>query len=170
MPAALLSMTRPVRLAIGIAVWGGVVFGSTQLHRLDLPLGHGICGPWGCAAEPEALLGYHAFWLAIVGPTACLTCLAAPPSLSKRIALGLLLVGALGLVALVAVGTVQWLRDGGAPRYALQRGLFTVATTPDLPFLPLAIAGGLGWLTANRSRAPTVNSTDASRPVDPCGP
>lgn len=137
-------------MAIGIGVWGAAIFGTTQIHTLDLPLGHGVCGPWGCAAAPEALLGYHALWTVLLVPAIGLGCRVLSLQAARRVAWGALGIGLFTLLAVAGGAAIAWLRDGEPARYALQRGLFVVATTPDLPAGPLALAGLVGLLTPRR--------------------
>lgn len=157
---------RPVALAAGVAVWAAAIFGSLQLHTLDLPIGHGICGPWGCAAEPEALLGYHAFWTFLLVPLIALICRVNAGPAGVRLAWAVGLTGALGIAMVLSVGSLAWARSEGS-RHALQKGLFDVATTPDLPFVPLTIAGLVGAAAASLG-----NRSDESEPpaVDPVPP
>jgi hypothetical protein len=134
-------MARIFLLTAGVAAWGAALYGSTQLHQLDLPIGHGICGPWGCAAQPEALLGYHLFWLVLLAPLTTLVVRASPSALAVRFAWGVAAAGLLGMVLLAAWAGAAWISDGEGAQYALQRGLFVIATTPDLPVMPLLLSG-----------------------------
>lgn len=154
---------RLLLLMAGVAVLAAAIYGSLQLHTLDLPIGHGICGPWGCAAEPEALLGYHAFWTLLLVPIVALTCRVIAGPQGKRLAILSLSVGLLGVVAIFCVGATSWARTEGI-RYAVQRGLFDVATTPDLPVIPLVIAGLVGVMAARPGRRSQQNEPPA---VDP---
>lgn len=132
-------------------LWAAVFAASTQLHTLDLPVGHGICGPWGCAAEPEALLGYHLLWLTLLGPTLVLVCRTLGAPHGSHLANAAWKVGFLVAAGVVLWGAVAWLRAGEPPRYALQRGLFLLASTPDLPVIPLAVSGLAARFTTSRA-------------------
>ena len=142
-------MPRSISFAVGVVLWAGALFGSLQLHTLDLPIEHNICGPWGCAAEPQALLGYHLFWLALIAPAIVLATAATPPPWASRLALGAVTLGLAGFLALAVGSALDWVDDGEPVEYAAQRGLFVVATTPDLPFVPLLL-GGLAALPLAR--------------------
>ena len=148
-----MSPKRLLTLAGVVALWAGAVYGSTRLHQLDWELGHGICGPWGCAAAPQALVGYHAFWLTLLAPSVLLVCRVAGFPAGRRIALTAASVGLLGLVGLGAYGSIQWLQDGGDANYVAHRALFVCATTPDAPFLPLIVGGLGGAVVARRAGA-----------------
>ncbi|MEN0111686.1 MAG: hypothetical protein AAF805_13290 [Planctomycetota bacterium] len=159
------SLARRVETCVaGALAWGLAVFGATQLHRIDLPLGDGICGPWGCAAAPSALVGYHLFWLLMVAPFATLASATLPRKTAIRLSTAMLATGVCATAALAVGGAVAWLREGGEPRYATQRALFVIATTPDLPVLSVALAGGVATLIARRSDRPCT----ATGPGPPC--
>lgn len=140
-PSTPINAARPLWLAAGVALWGAAIFGSLQLHTLDLPLGHGICGPWGCAAAPEALLGYHTLWLTLLAPPLVLAGRVLGPGAGRKLALVAIGLGAAGVLAMAGTAAVEWLRAGELASYAVQRGLFVVVTTPDLPLIPLLLAG-----------------------------
>lgn len=135
------------------ALWALAVYGATQLHKLDLPIGHGICGPWGCAAAPEALLGYHLLWTTLLAPPFAAVCCLLPTCRAQRLTKLVLMLGLLGVLSITVCSAAAWLWEGQAARYALQRGLFVVATTPDLPVIPLSLAG-LSGLYAKRACLP----------------
>lgn len=156
---------HPLLLAAVVALWGAALFGATQLHTLDLPIGHGICGPWGCAAAPEALLGYHTLWLLILAPTLVLMGRVTGPAVSRWLALGALLVGVALIAGLAGFEVVAWLRDGNPSGYALQRGLFVVATTPDLPAIPLTLAGLITRFASTLRPCPAASTTPSEPAV-----
>ena len=142
-------MLRPFIFAAGLGAWGASIYGATQLHRLDIDLGRGVCGPWGCAAAPEALLGYHLLLMSVIAPGIALVALWLTPQKAVRLGRGAVLLGGATLFVLFAWGAIGWLADGGATRYTLNSGLFRVATMPDLPALPVLFGGIaariLGW-------------------------
>lgn len=138
-------MSRTLSLAAVVALWGAALYGSTRLHTLELGVAPIFCGPWGCTATPEALVGYHLFWLALLAPAATLVAAWRPAGQAVRFGKALAAAGVIGIVLLVAGAAAEWLASGGAERYALQRGLFVVATTPDLPLGPAALAGLAAW-------------------------
>ncbi|QDT67187.1 hypothetical protein MalM25_00840 [Planctomycetes bacterium MalM25] len=153
---------RALKIAVGTALWGSALWASTQMHRVELPFEHGLCGPWGCAAAPEALLGAHLLWLTLLAPTLVLTCRAVGPSRSRRLANAAWKIGALLAGGIVLWGIIAWLRAGEPQEYALKRGLFLLATTPDLPAIPLAISG----LVARFANKRVGSHKPAKQPVD----
>lgn len=150
------SVAPPTRMRLAtiapwLLIWAAALFGTTQLRRVSLPLGGDwICGPWGCAAEPSALLGYHLFWLLLITPAVVLGCLSLPAKRARRVAKSILLLGLAAGTALAVGGAIAWPRDGGELRYATQRALFVVATTPDVPAVHVALAGGVAMAVTRR--------------------
>ena len=132
--------------ALGLLVWAASVYGATQLHKYDLPIGLDICGPWGCAASPESLLGYHLLWASLLVPAVVLQCVLLPKHTGLRIGLVALTLGITGILLLSGWAAYGWIDGGNGTQYALQRGLFVVVTTPDLPLLPLTLSGAIGVL------------------------
>lgn len=134
------SVPRLSLLTLGVLAWGAVLFATTLLHRLEVDLGAGICGPWGCSANPQALVGYHAFWLVLLVPAVVCGCQAMTPPWGSRVALASLVSGIAVAVAIVGWAAGAWMLAHGA-EHAVQRGLFVLATTTDVPAAPLAVAG-----------------------------
>ncbi|MEM6799281.1 MAG: hypothetical protein AAF589_07175 [Planctomycetota bacterium] len=152
----------PARLAFtacGIAVWVAALVGSVQLHRVGRWLELDLCGPWGCAAAPEALVGYHLFLTLLIAPAAVLIRWALPANWRVHFA-GLLV--SLGLALAVVIGlraAVLWqeIASDAQQVYLWRWAGFVVVTTPDVPALPLTIAGAAcltAGLAASRRRTP----------------
>ena len=135
------------------SAWGAALYGTTQLHHYDLNLGHDICGPWGCAASIEALVGAHSVWWLLLTPLLLASAWTRSPTLTNRVAWGAVGLGLLAAVGLIGAAMAAWLWSGGDPRYVVQRGLFVLATTPDLPALPLAAAGVVGLFARRKHDA-----------------
>ena len=135
-------MTPIIYRSLWVVPWGAAVFGSLQIHKLDLGLAaHDICGPWGCGPPLESLIGYHSFWFLLV--TALVFGVGAVLSRSNARRVGLALL-AFGLVAALGyagwdAATYAW--KAGSAQYAVQRFFFTLATSVDLPTLQIAVAG-----------------------------
>lgn len=172
---------RLATLCLFAAVWGGLLFGASQLHRYDLGLGHGVCGPWGCAASTEALLGANSLWTLILVPIAVSGCAVGGPVAGWRIGLGMSVVGFAGALLLVAAGSASWWMAGEPTEYLLQRGLFVLASTPDLPVIPVALAGLAGMAVSRIRRSEGVEASgpggenqgsavDAAAPVHDASP
>lgn len=139
-----MATSRLLVLGGGLVAWATAIGGALQMHRWHGLIGQGLCGPWGCAAAPEALLGYHLFLLVTFAPTATLACRALAPVLRRPLAWGLLLVGTGGAGALAGQAAHEWRRDVTDARlraYTAQRAGFVVATSPDVPVIPIGLSG-----------------------------
>lgn len=148
-----------------IVAWGGGMFAVLQVGRLPLDDGHAVCGAWGCGPPLQALVAWHGFWtLLLAGPM-----MIGGRHLDRRTQVrAALVVGGLGLLGVL--GFVAWDCLVWYPRvssfqqqFLLQRCLFSIATSVDLPVIALTLAGfGLWlWLIATRPTpraATTVNS------------
>ncbi len=154
-----------------LGLWGAVTWSVLRLHDAPLAREHSIRGPWGFGPTIPALLAAHGFWLLVAIPGALL----AGRWLSKgrANALGWTCLG-LGALGLIVVSLGAWtsrpeVDHPGARAYTAERILFAVATTVDVPIIPVALAGiVLLSLGRRRSRAagPGPGTTDG--PEDGC--
>ena len=129
-------------LAIG-GVWGLAAYGALCLNQL--PLGHSLCGPWGCGPPTAALLAIHAFWLVTTLAVVAVLRVSFPNWNWLRIGLG---ISATALLLVLVTGVwdfFTWRPDPWNPEgmYLWQRFLYRLATLPDFPILQLAVAGAL---------------------------
>ncbi len=147
----------------GLATWGvlaiawaACLVGSLQLHRSAGWLTNSLCGPWGCAAAPEALLGYHLFLTLLIVPLALSLQHWLSP-LYRRPAAWLLLFSGIALAASIAVPAAwHWRQQDSSDKqrgYTAHRAVFVVVTTPDLPALPITLAG-LATIAASAVSSP----------------
>ena len=125
-----------------VAAWIGAVWGSLQIHRFDLNLQHGVCGPWGCGPPVEALIGYHGFWFLLFLPVAAGVGLYLPSTVNRKVGLSLLTFGLLTICLRVGLDVGSYVSHSGTS-HAVQRGFFTLVTTVDLPMIPTVLAGVL---------------------------
>ena len=126
---------------IAASGWLIATYATLQLHRLDLDLGHGICGPWGCGPPVEALIANHGFWLMLIIPP--LLGLQQHLSTAAGWRLGVLLFavgGACGL-AVLAWDLYQFVSLTPFREYWPQRIAFAMAVGVEYPTFHIAIAG-----------------------------
>jgi len=150
MRTASLNLPLIFKIQGGLAVWMAVVYGALKVGDIpgDWNL-HMLCGAWGCLPQPQALVGYHLFWFAVLAPAAGLTVW-----FSGRA--GAMIAGYTcgGLGLLLMAGMLGWLTwyqlpelISDEPTYFWQRYLFTLATTIDIPVIQLTVCGA-GMLAA----------------------
>ncbi|MEM6330598.1 MAG: hypothetical protein AAF790_10155 [Planctomycetota bacterium] len=135
---------RRVVIAGGLVAWGGAIAGAAFLHEAQGLIGYSICGPWGCAASTEALVGYHLLLTLLLAPAAVLLSRLAPRGVRRRLGLGVLAAGLVLGGAIATNAAAEWNRTAPGDRlrpYTLQRAAFVVAASPDLPAVPLTLAG-----------------------------
>lgn len=153
---------------LGLAIWGAAVYGTSLIHLIKLPGEHTICGPWGCAAEPSALLGYHLFLLVLIAPALVVGCCAVSQPRGRQIARWSFLGGLIGILGFVIWGAGNWIIEGNGAEYAMQRGLFVLVTTPDLPLMQLSLSGVIAMIILRAMRKMAPNHIKMGREqVDP---
>ena len=128
------------RLAL-IPLWAGALWGSLQIHRLDLKLGHGLCGPWGCGPTLEAAIGFHLFWLTILTPPTIGLGLFLSTTESRKIGRVVFFGGAIVTLFVVGYDVVTHAIQSNTVAYVLRRGLLTLVSTVDLPLTQTMAAG-----------------------------
>ncbi|MCG8651362.1 MAG: hypothetical protein MI861_16095, partial [Pirellulales bacterium] len=146
-------------------------YGTLQLHRLNLNLGHGICGPWGCGPETKVLLANHGFWTVLLLPP--LLVIGRRLSRLRRIqfALTLLATGLCGVIAYVAWDLTRFFEADLYTQYWPQRIWFALATQVDLPMMQLTAAGLMVLClcyrpatSASNEHSSGLQQADSSRP------
>ena len=143
-----------------VPVWLLGMWGSLRIHELDLHLGgHSVCGPWGCGPPLEALLGYHSFWLVLIGPIAIAIGAYLAPSSRRKLGLAVLGIGVVALAIVAGGDTFRYWQSSGSSAYLLQRFFFTMVTKVDLPMLQVIAVGGLlTWFGATKPLTLTVDA------------
>lgn len=164
-------MTSNLIRLLFVPVWIAGLWGSLQIHRYDLNLGHSVCGSWGCGPPIEALIGYHGFWTLIILPIAAGVGAFVPAAISRKVGWAVLGISVLGTVGYVAWDVISYAMRSGDYHVLMQRGLFTLITTVDIPMLPTILAGGIltFWFGRERVAAPSsddgLNSVAASESI-----
>ena len=153
-----MKLNRPpsplLRTSGQLLLWGVLTWGVLSLHDSSIAQNYSICGPWGCGPTISALLAAHGFWLLVAIPGAFW----ASRSLSNRGATRLGWVGlGLGLSGILAVVGQEAMQPSMADHspvrvYLIQRLLFALATTVQVPLVPTILAG-LILLRAGRRRS-----------------
>ena len=152
-----------------VPVWFAGMWGSLQVHKMDLNITHSICGRWGCGPPAEALIGYHGFWLFSVLPIAMVAGWYFTPRTSRTVGRSVLLLSLVATIAYVAWDVVDFYRQAESAQYLLQRGFFTLVTTVDVPMIPTILAGALlmFWY-GTRTKTEAIEA--ATEPVSPFDP
>ena len=130
------------RLAL-VPLWAAAFWGSLQVHRMDLHLGHGLCGPWGCGPPLEAAIGFHLFWITILLPATIGVGLYLSNSKSRDVGRILLLVAVVMTLGIVGYDVITHAIQSRTIGYVFRRGLLTLVTTIDVPMMQLVAAGAL---------------------------
>ena len=149
-------MQQPLRL-FALTAWFGAVWGALQIHKLDLQLEQSICGVWGCGPPTEALIGYHTFWMLLLLPLV-VSLRRSWPERCQRIGWITLSLASLVLLLQVGFDAISFARRSGSTHYLLERAGFTLATSVDLPVIPVLISAGTLLVLARFNR-----SHDAAR-------
>jgi peroxiredoxin len=131
------------RLAWRLGLWGLASWLILRLHDAPFAGEHSICGPWGCGPTISALLAAHGFWLITLVPLAYWA--RSTLSASHAIVLGRILSGlsAGGIASVAAWELTHWPTTDhpGLRAYAVQHGLFALATLVEVPLTQGMIAG-----------------------------
>lgn len=146
-----------------IVAWGIGLFAILQVGRLPIDDGHLVCGAWGCGPPLQALVAWHGFWiLLLAGPLTIGGRYLDRPT-QTRAALLVGGIGLLGILGIVAWDLVAWYPSVSEfqQQFLLQRCLFSVATTVDLPVIALAVAGFGHWLWLIATRPSASEGTEA---------
>jgi len=165
-------MTKTAWRLLLVPIWVGALWGSLQIHRLDLDLGHGICGAWGCGPPLEALLGYHSFWSLVILPLAICVGWYLPSLVSRKVGGAVLLISVIGTMAFVGWDVVTWGLRAERPEFLLRRGLFTLVTSVDIPMIPTMLAGALLMFVFGRGGKSGVGelpTSESAAPLDTNG-
>lgn len=155
-------MTTNLQRLLLVPVWIAAVWGSLQIHRMDLNLGHSICGAWGCGPPVEALIGYHGFWTLMVLPIAVGLGLYLSAATSRKVGVAVVLFGLVAICIHVGWDAFTYANRVGSAEYLIQRALFILVTSVDLPMIPTVLAGSLlAFGYGRKSRmAPAVAESD----------
>lgn len=162
-------MSRILCHLLWIGGWGLAAYGVLMFAFLPVDLGHGLCGPWGCAPPLQALAAMHAFWVvALVPPTAWALKLLSDRNL-RLVGSAVLGMGLTGLGIVVARELLVWLPSVPAEvqRYFPQRLLFVLATLSDLPLIQVTLAGAVCWSVGGRRLVPEHSQLPRSGDLSP---
>ena len=132
-----------LRIVLPVAAWAAVMYGVLQLRHLTGTWDHAICGPWGCGPPLSSLAAYHGFWFVLLAGGALLAARTWPPRLLRYVGFGLILGAVVALVVLTGWDLVSWLPQvaNASQKHLVQRCLFVVLTSVDVPAIPILLAG-----------------------------
>lgn len=128
---------------LAVLAWGVSLIAVLQLYKLEGRFGHAICGAWGCGPPVEALLAYHGFWAILLWPIAAVAATRLRPGVARALGTGLLSAGIFAIVGILLWSSIDWLMTAETrlKPLVMQRALFVLATTIDVPSVQMAIAG-----------------------------
>ena len=121
---------------------------------------HGLCGPWGCTAPPEALLAYHGFWLVLLIPIFGLLFSYLPLSPAKVLA-RFLFWGGLSVTLIFFIWvSADWALNAyvHVRKHALRHGLIRVLGFVDAPMMQSAVIGLIGFVIVRWRNRPQVDA------------
>ncbi|HEY3963651.1 MAG TPA: hypothetical protein VGM05_03775 [Planctomycetaceae bacterium] len=144
-----------------LLAWGLALYGVLQVARLDVPLQHGICGPWGCGPTLQALAACHLFWIVLLLPAALLATVRLNDSLVDKMSWTLACAGAAGIAAIVLYEYITWLplAVDWQRRYFIHRCFFAVTILVEVP-LAESLVIGIAMRTFSFRRAARDSSSD----------
>src|SRR5262245_53731775 len=147
------SMSRTLRLGLGVLAWSGLTYGVLSLRLLPGDYTHQFCGPWGCLPPLQALVAMHGFWIVVVAPPTAWAIRTYQPRARRVIGFSLMALGALGIGIVVAWESWTWTHRYGAAwrNYLPQRLLAATITTTDAPLLEILAAGIAVSIAARRA-------------------
>ena len=152
MPLSSLSISRVALWAMGLAMWLLAMLAALRVSQLDVRFTHLICGPWGCGPTLQALVACHLFWLILLAPPATVAAHYSDISTVRLVALTAIGAAIATLAGVAIHEAITWLPQGQGS-YFIQRCLFVVVTTIELPIVQLLLLGGGGyWYAAWRTR------------------
>ena len=157
-------MSHFLRPLLWIVGWSLAAYGVLSCAFLPVDLGHGLCGPWGCAPPLQVLAAMHAFWiLALLLPAPWVFSHLSPRRL-RLVGKLTLALGLAGLAIVIARELSVWLPSvpPEIQRYFFQRLLFVLATLSDVPLVQLTLAGTACWMVGKLWS--TRKMTQASKP------
>lgn len=132
------------------------MLGALQVERI--PLGHSLCGAWGCGPPSEALLAMHLFWLSAIMPPALLAIgyLNRTPKFWFWSGLVLLGITSAGLIGLLVndLSTNKFYYEAG---YGWQRYGLSLLSLVEVPILQTMLVG-LTFVVTGRLASGTVST------------
>ena len=146
-----------------IPIWVGAFWGSLQFHHLDLPLGHGLCGPWGCGPPLEAAIGFHLFWLTIFVPPTVGLGLFLTAERNRQVGRIIFTVGVCLTAAIVGYDVISHAIQSKTIDFMFRRGLLTLVNTIDVPMMQSMLAGVVLYRYFGRKQS---NASETSAAFD----
>jgi peroxiredoxin len=143
-----------IRTACRLGLWGAATWCILSLHDAPIAREHSICGPWGCGPTIPALLSAHGFWLLVAIPAAFWAATSLTTKRSVEVGLVCLGIGLVGIVAVALGESIKWpgVAHHEGQSYLIQRILFSLATTVQVPLFQTTLAGLILVHTGHRGK------------------
>jgi len=138
------------KLTTLLLAWAAALWGVLQIASLPGDWGHWICGPWGCGPPVQALVACHGFWTVLIAPVVGFSIYVGNSRHRRWWGRLFFLSGMLGIAAIIVYQVGIWLPEATPYQrpYLVQRCLFILATTVDVPLVPMTLAGLALWSSA----------------------
>jgi hypothetical protein len=146
-------MTPISRLILGMVVWAGALWGVLQIANLRTPWDHVACGPWGCGPPAGALFSAHLAWLVVLLPIGYVGSQWFPSGRRSAIGLTIAVVAAAVIAGMVVREATTWLPTAGEFQrpYFIQRCMFVVGISIDVPVVQLMLLGTFWWMATGNA-------------------
>ncbi len=146
-------MSSMVRLTMALFAWAGVLWGVLQLAHVETDWDHTVCGPWGCGPPIAALVSAHLARLVVLLPAGMAGRQWVSNEGLRATGLALFVVAVAAIVGMIVREATTWQPSVGPEQrgYFVQRCLFVIGTSIDLPVVQLLLLGTLGRIAAERA-------------------
>lgn len=136
-------MIAAIQIILGVAVWGGALWGALQIATLHTSWEHAACGVWGCGPPATALVSCHLAWLIALAPIAIAGKRWLPDPWRRKLGIALASLAAAIVVGVVLREATTWLPAASEyqRKFFAQRCLFVLATWIDVPLVQVAAVG-----------------------------
>jgi len=147
-----LNLMVTLRFIWPLAAWAAALYGVLQIRHLTGAWDHVVCGPWGCGPPLSSLVAYHGFWFVLLGGGALLAAKTWSRRALRNVGFGLILGSVVALLALVGWDLVSWLPlvADTPDKHLLQRALFVVLTSVDVPATAIGLTGVICLVASRR--------------------
>lgn len=132
---------RMILMGVGLALWGGLLWGSLTLTQGAGSQAHSICGVWGCGPPTQVLAGCHAFWFVLLGLPAVVGMNLLSAGCLRHLGWGLFWTSVLLVIAVCGLDLWNWWPTASEVQrgYVLRRIGFAAVTNVEVPGLAILV-------------------------------